>query len=52
MLDRVAAERINVELRKLLVGQNVGAVLRQCPDVFYQFWPQLEPLVALEQNNP
>lgn len=52
MLDRVAAERINVELCKLLVGQNAGDVLRQYPDVFCQFWPQLGPLVMLEQNNP
>ena len=52
MLDRVAAERINVELCKLLVGQNAGDVLRQYPDVFCQFWPQLGPLVTLAQNNP
>ena len=52
MLDRVAAERINAELCKLLVGQNAGDVLRQYPDVFCQFWPELGPLVTLEQNNP
>ena len=52
MLDRVAAERINVELCKLLVGKNAGDVLRQYPDVFCQFWPQLSPLVTLEQHNP
>ena len=52
MLDRVAAERINVELRKLLVGPNAGDVLRQYPDVFCRFWPELEPLAALEQHNP
>ncbi len=52
MLDRVAAERINVELRKLLVGQSVGDILRQYPDVFCQFWPQLGPLITLEQHNP
>ena len=51
MLDRVAAERINAELRKLLVGKGAGDVLRQYPDVFCRFWPQLGPLVALEQNN-
>ena len=51
MLDRVAAERINAELCKLLVGKNAGDVLRQYPDVFCQFWPELGPLVALEQNN-
>lgn len=52
MLDRVAAERINAELRRLLAGKNAGDVLRQYPDVFCQFWPQLGPLVTLEQNNP
>ena len=52
MPDRVAAERINVELCKLLVGKRAGDVLRQYPDVFCQFWPQLGPLVTLEQHNP
>ena len=52
MLDRVAEERINVELRKLLVGKDAGNVLRQYPDVFCQFWPELGPLVTLEQHNP
>ena len=52
MLEHVAAERINVELCKLLVGGKVGDILRQYPDVFCQFWPELGPLVNLEQNNP
>ena len=52
MLDRVAAERIQVELRKLLLGPRCVPVLRQFPEVLCRFWPQLEPLVALEQNNP
>ncbi len=52
MLGRVAAERINGELRRLLVGRSVGDILRRYPDVFCQFWPQLEPLVGLEQRNP
>ena len=52
MLGRVAAERINGELRRLLVGRSVGDILRRYPDVFCQFWPQLEPLVSLEQRNP
>ena len=52
MLDRVAAERINVELCKLLVGKCAGDVLCQYPDVFCQFWPQLGSLVTLEQHNP
>ena len=52
MLEHVAAERINVELCKLLAGKSAGDILRQYPDVFCQFWPELEPLVTLEQNNP
>lgn len=52
MLDRVAAERINSELCKLLVGKGAGNVLRHYPDVFCQFWPLLGPLVTLEQSNP
>ena len=52
VLDRVAAERINGELCGLLVGQKAGEVLRRYPDVLCQFWPELGPLVALEQHNP
>lgn len=52
MLKYVAAERINVELSKLLVGERAGDILRQYPDVMCQFWPELGPLVTLEQNNP
>jgi len=52
VLAHVAAERIQVELCKLLVGAAAGDILRQYPDVLCQFWPQLEPLVTLEQNNP
>jgi tRNA nucleotidyltransferase (CCA-adding enzyme) len=52
VLDHVAAERINGELCGLLTGGSAGAILRQYPDVFCQFWPQLEPLVTLEQNTP
>jgi len=52
ILERVSAERINTEVKKLLVGPRAGDVLREYPDVFCQFWPDLAPLVALEQNNP
>ena len=51
-LDHVAAERINAELCKLLVGKGAGSILQQYPDVFCRFWPQLGPLVTLEQNDP
>ena len=52
ILDRVAAERIQAELCRLLTGQNAGDVLRQYPDVLCQFWPELGPLMTLTQNNP
>ncbi len=52
ILEHVAAERINVELSKLLVGEQAGDILRQYPDVLCEFWPELGPLVTLEQNNP
>lgn len=52
MLEHVAAERINVELCKLLIGEKTGDILRQYPDVLYEFWPDLGPLVTLEQHNP
>lgn len=52
MLDRVAAERVRAEFSKLLLGKRAVAVLREYPEVFCRFWPQLEPLVTLEQNNP
>lgn len=52
MLGHVAAERINVELCKLLVGEEAGRILREYPDVLWEFWPELERLNTLEQNNP
>lgn len=52
VLKRVAAERINVELCGLLVGEKAGDILREYPDVLCEFWPELGPLVTLEQNNP
>ena len=52
VLKHVAAERINVELCKLLVGGKAGEILRQYSDVLCEFWPELGPLVTLEQNTP
>lgn len=52
MLDKVAAERVQTELRKLLTGARCVPVLREFPEVFCRFWPQLDPLVTLEQRNP
>ena len=34
------------------MGERAGNILRQYTDVMCQFWPELGPLVTLEQNNP
>lgn len=52
VLDNVAAERVRVELCRLLTGQSAGDVLRKFPDVLWQFWPELKPLAGMAQNNP
>lgn len=52
MLDHVAAERIHVELCKLIIGQRAGEVLGEFPDVLWQFWPELKGLFDMEQRNP
>jgi tRNA nucleotidyltransferase (CCA-adding enzyme) len=51
LLDCIAAERIQVELFKLLCGSNVAAVLREYPDVLGVFWPEVLPMVGFDQKN-
>lgn len=51
-LRDVAAERIRVEMAKLLCGRGVGAILREYSDVFTELFPQLAPMVGFEQHTP
>lgn len=51
-LTDVAAERIRVELAKLLCGKGVGGILRAYHDVICQVLPQLAPMVGFEQHTP
>ena len=51
-LRRVAAERIQAELSRLLPGPAAGAVLRAFPEVFWVFWPELEPMKGFHQHSP
>ena len=51
LLGEIAAERIQVELMKLLAGQNAAEVLRQYPDVVGVFWPEVLPMVGFDQKN-
>ena len=51
LLREIAAERIWVELAKLLTGPGADRVLREYVDVIGVFWPELLPLVGLDQKN-
>ena len=51
-LDRVAPERIRVELLKLLCGPGVGRVLRAYPEIITFLIPCLRAAIGYEQDNP
>lgn len=51
-LHDVAAERIRVEMAKLLCGRGVGAILCEYSHVFTELFPQLAPMVGFEQHTP
>ena len=51
-LRDVAAERIRVELAKLLCGQGAGKMLREYADVFFAILPQLAPMHGFDQRTP
>jgi len=52
LLQEIAAERIRVELEKLLAGGAAGRVLREFPEVLAVFLPELLPTVGFDQRNP
>jgi len=51
-LHDVAAERIRVELAKLLCGRGAGDILRQYADVIFEILPELKPMQGFEQHKP
>lgn len=51
-LQNVAAERIRVELQKLLCGRGVGRILREYADVITYLLPELAPCVGFDQKRP
>lgn len=51
-LTGVAAERIRVELAKLLCGPGVGGILRTYADVIFQVLPELAPMQNFDQRTP
>lgn len=51
LLDRVAAERIRVELEKLLCGPDAVTVLRHHRDIIAHIIPEIRPIFDLDQRN-
>ena len=51
LLREIAAERILVELDKLLCGKAAAAVLREYPEVLGVFLPEILPSVGFEQHS-
>ena len=51
-LAGVAAERIRVELAKLLCGRGAGRMLREYRDVIFTILPQLAPMDGFDQRTP
>lgn len=52
LLQNIAAERIQVELTKLLCGKGATAILRDYADVIAVPIPELVPMFCFEQHNP
>lgn len=51
-LQDVAAERIRVELSKLLCGQGAADMLRAYADILFVILPQLRAMHGFDQRNP
>lgn len=51
LLRQIAAERIWVEVAKLLTGGDAVRILREYVDVFGVFWPELLDMVGVDQKN-
>lgn len=52
LLSKIAVERIQVELNKLLCGPGVKRVLHQFAEVLAVIIPEILPMLGFGQNNP
>lgn len=52
LLKAIAAERIQVELTKMLCGKGIKEVLSKYADILAVVMPELEPMYGFEQRNP
>lgn len=51
LLGNISAERIFVELSKLLCGKDAGRILREYEDVIFFILPELSPMKNCSQNH-
>lgn len=51
LLKNVAAERVYIELTKLLCGKNAYKILMECPDILGVWLPEILPMVGFNQHN-
>lgn len=51
LLNNISGERISAELNKLLVGKNVGGVLRSCREVFEVILPVIKEMHGFLQRT-
>lgn len=52
LLDNIAAERIRVELFKLVCGRGARRILAEYPEVLCHILPEIAPSVGFDQRNP
>ena len=51
LLKNLSAERVFVELKKLVTGKNAGKVIKEYLDVMGEFLPELLPMAGFLQNT-
>lgn len=52
LLENISKERIFVELKKMLVGKNIGNLLREYYEIIDIFIPGFKEMKDFNQNNP
>ena len=50
-LSRISAERIFIELKKLLCGKNAGKTINKYPEIIGAVIPEILPMIGFDQKN-
>ena len=48
----ISSERIQSELRKMIIGNNIYSVMKKCKNIFFLVVPQFQELDGFYQHNP